>query len=79
MLNFLNYLSIVGVTIVADAIFFIAGKNTILKGTVIKVGWDNIGVCAIILVLFLLLSLIVPLLVVRNKQPRDVLKTEFRN
>ena len=79
MLNFLNYLSIVGVTIVADAIFFIAGKNTILKGTVIKVGWDNIGVCAIILVLFLLLSLIVPLLAVRNKQPRDVLKTEFRN
>lgn len=79
VLNFLNYLSIVGVTIVADAIFFIAGKNTILKGTVIKVGWDNIGVCAIILALFLLLSLIVPLLVVRNKQPRDVLKTEFRN
>ena len=66
-------------TVFADALFFIIGKRTFLKKTVITVSAGDIGICAIILALFLLLSLIVPLLVVKNKQPRDVLKTEFRN
>lgn len=79
IINFINYIAIVIFTVIADSVFFIVGKRTFLKGTVIKANIVNIGVCGIILILFLLLSLAVPLLVVRNKQPRDVLKTEFRN
>lgn len=79
IINFINYVIIVIFTVFADALFFIIGKRTFLKKTVITVSAGDIGICAIILALFLLLSLIVPLLVVKNKQPRDVLKTEFRN
>lgn len=79
IINFVNYIAIVIFTVIADGVFFIVGKYTFLKGTVIKADIANIGVCGIILILFFLLSLVVPLLVVRNKQPRDVLKTEFRN
>lgn len=79
IINFINYVIIVIFTVFADALFFIIGKRTFLKKTVITVSAEDIGICAIILALFLLLSLIVPLLVVKNKQPRDVLKTEFRN
>ncbi|GAB5083136.1 hypothetical protein Osc1_23140 [Hominimerdicola sp. 21CYCFAH17_S] len=79
VINFINYIIVVIFTIFADALFFIIGKYTFLKQTVITISVEYIGICAIILALFLLLSIIIPLLVVRNKQPRDVLKTEFRN
>jgi hypothetical protein len=79
VINFINYITIVIFTAIADTVFFVIGSRTFLKETVVKASLENIGVCGIILVLFLLLSLAVPLLVVRNKQPRDVLKTEFRH
>jgi hypothetical protein len=79
VINFINYITIVIFTAIADTVFFVIGSRTFLKETVVKASLENIGVCGIILVMFLLLSLAVPLLVVKNKQPRDVLKTEFRH
>lgn len=78
VINLMNFCVISVVTLILDTAFFIVGKNTYLKDTVVKISAENVLVCVGILFVFLILSAIVPLIVVHNKQPRDVLKTEFR-
>lgn len=78
VINMLNFCLISALTAILDIIFFAVGKYTYLKETVVNVNFEKVLICIGILVLFVILSAIVPLLVVRKRQPRDVLKTEFR-
>jgi hypothetical protein len=73
-ISLMNFLTISVGTAVLDILFFAIGSRTYLKGTVIRVQYENILVCVGILLIFAILSAAVPLLVVRKKQPRDVLK-----
>ncbi len=77
-INLINYVMISAATLIIDAVFFITGQRSFLSETVIRVTGEITAVCAVVLVVFLLLSLIIPIIVVSGKQPRDVLKTEFR-
>ncbi|MCD8095158.1 MAG: hypothetical protein LUE12_03395 [Ruminococcus sp.] len=79
VINFINYVLISIVTLIIDTVFFIVGQETFLTDTVIRVNTEIVLICTTVLVVFLLLSLVVPLIVTSGKQPRDVLKTEFRN
>lgn len=79
LINLSNFILISLSSVLADAAFFLIGEKTYLKSTVVFIRAESLAVCAGIIVLLLILSAVVPLLVVRNRQPRDVLKTEFRH
>ena len=78
LINLFDFILISASAALADTAFFVIGKSSYLKNTVVFIRTESLIICAGITMLLLLLSAVVPLLVVRNKQPRDVLKTEFR-
>lgn len=61
-------------SIILSVIFFQIGNQTFFKNTVVSSSYLSILVCFIILICFVITSFIVPLIIVKNKQPRDVLK-----
>ncbi len=68
------YFFVTLLSIAADFVFFIIGSYTFLKNTVVSINSMSLILCGSIAVLFLLLSLFIPLITVKNTQPRDVLK-----
>ena len=64
------------VSAVLSALILIIGKATLLKETVISFGLWHFAVCAGVIVLYLALSMIMPLSIIGSAQPREVLKEE---
>ena len=65
-----------GIAAAISAIVLIVGKLTLLKETVISFGWWHIAVCAGVIVLYLALSMIMPLMIIGSNEPKEVLKEE---
>ncbi len=77
MLNMIKYLVIAAAAIVIDVLFFAVGSKTYLKETVISIGIESVIISIALFAIILVMSIIIPLIVVSRKQPRDVLKTQF--
>ena len=65
-----------GVSIVLTVLTLIVGKQTFMKETVISFGLIPLAVCAGVLLVYLVLSMIMPLLIIGKTEPREVLKEE---
>ena len=65
-----------GIAAAISAIVLIVGKLTLLKETVISFGIWHFGVCAGVIVLYLVLSMIMPLAIIGSNEPKEVLKEE---
>ena len=65
-----------GIASILAAAVLIIGKLTFFENTVINFGLWHIAVCAVVIVLYLLLSMIMPLMIIGSNQPREVLKEE---
>ena len=65
-----------GVASILAAAVLIVGKMTFFENTVINFGLWHIAVCAVVIVLYLALSMIMPLMIIGSNQPREVLKEE---
>ncbi len=65
-----------GIAAAISAIVLIVGKLTLLKETVISFGWWHFGVCAGVIILYLALSMIMPLAIIGSNEPKEVLKEE---
>ena len=61
---------------VLAALVLIVGKLTFFKETVITFGVWHFAVCALVIVLYLVLSMIMPLMIIGSNEPREVLKEE---
>ena len=65
-----------GIAAAISAIVLIVGKLTFLKETVISFGLWHLAVCAGVIVLYLALSMIMPLAIIGSNEPKEVLKEE---
>ena len=65
-----------GIASILAAVVLIIGKLTFVKETVITFGIWHFAVCAVVIVLYLALSMIMPLAVIGSNSPREVLKEE---
>ncbi len=63
-----------GIASILAAAVLIVGKLTFFKETVISFGWWHIAVCAGVIILYLALSMIMPLMIIGSNEPREVLK-----
>ncbi len=58
------------------ALILFIGKQSFLKETVISFGIWHAVICVAVIVLYLLLSMIMPIAIIGSSQPKDVLKEE---
>ncbi len=65
-----------GIASILAAVVLIIGKLTLLKETVISFGIWHFAVCALVIILYLALSMIMPLMIIGSNQPKEVLKEE---
>ena len=65
-----------GIAAAISALVLIVGKLTFLKETVISFGIWHLAVCAGVIVLYLALSMIMPLAIIGSNEPKEVLKEE---
>ncbi len=65
-----------GIASILAAAVLIVGKLTFFKETVISFGWWHFGVCALVIILYLALSMIMPLAIIGSNEPKEVLKEE---
>ncbi len=65
-----------GIAAAISALVLIVGKLTLLKETVISFGVWHLAVCALVIVLYLALSMIMPLAIIGSNEPKEVLKEE---
>ncbi len=65
-----------GIASILAAVVLIVGKLTFFKETVITFGVWHFAVCALVIVLYLALSMIMPLAVIGSNSPKEVLKEE---
>ena len=65
-----------GASVLLTAAVLVIGKLTFMKDTVIGFGLIPLAVCAGVLVLYLALSMIMPLLIIGRTEPREILKEE---
>ena len=65
-----------GIASILAAAVLIVGKLTFFKETVISFGWWHLAVCAGVIVLYLSLSMIMPLMIIGSNEPKEVLKEE---
>ncbi len=65
-----------GIASVLAAVVLVVGKLTLLKETVISFGIWHFAVCAVVIILYLALSMIMPLAVIGSNSPKEVLKEE---
>lgn len=79
LMNIKKYALIEGAAIVMDFLFYIIFKNKFLNETVLLINYQTISICVAMCLLIFIIALIVPLAVVRKKQVKDVLKTEYRD
>ena len=61
---------------IVPAVMLIAGKLTFFKETVITFGVWHFAVCAVVIVLYLALSMLMPLMIIGSNEPKEVLKEE---
>ncbi len=65
-----------GIASILAAVVLIIGKLTLLKETVISFGIWHFAVCALVIILYLALSMIMPLAIIGSNQPKEVLKED---
>ena len=65
-----------GIAAAISALVLIVGKLTFLKETVISFGLWHLAVCAGVIILYLALSMIMPLMIIGSNEPKEVLKEE---
>ena len=65
-----------GASVLLTAAVLVIGKLTFMKETVISFGLIPLAVCAGVLVVYLALSMIMPLLIIGRTEPREILKEE---
>lgn len=65
-----------GIASILAAAVLIVGKLTFFENTVINFGLWHIAVCAVVIVLYLALSMIMPLAIIGSNEPKEVLKEE---
>lgn len=65
-----------GASTVIMAVFLIVGRLTFMKETIITFGVTAFLVCLGVTILYLALSMIMPLVIIRSTQPREILKEE---
>ncbi len=65
-----------GMASILAAAVLIVGKMTFFENTVINFGLRHIAVCAVVILLYLALSMIMPLMIIGSNQPKEVLKEE---
>lgn len=73
-INLKIYFMILLLSAILNALLFKIGTHTFLKNTVTTITSSSIIICGLIMVTFILLSLFVPIVAVRNVQPREILK-----
>lgn len=71
-----NELVTCGFASALTAAVLIIGKYTFLKKMLVSFGLPQLGLCAAVIVLYLTLSVIMPLCIIGSSQPKDVLKEE---
>ncbi len=71
-----NELVTCGIAAVLTAAVLIIGKYTFLKKMLVSFGLPQLGLCAAVMLLYLALSVIMPLCIIGSSQPKDVLKEE---
>lgn len=71
-----NSLVTCGVSCVLSAVLLYVGKLTFLKETVITFGIWHLAICLGVIILYLALSMIMPLAIIGKTQPREILKEE---
>ena len=71
-----NELVTCGIASALTAVVLIIGKYTFLKKMLVSFGLPQLGLCAAVIVLYLALSVIMPLCIIGSAQPKDVLKEE---
>ncbi len=65
-----------GIASILAAAVLIIGKLTFFENTVITFGIWHLAVCAVVIALYLALSMIMPLAVIGSNEPKEVLKAE---
>ena len=65
-----------GASVLLTAAVLVIGKLTFMKDTVIGFGLIPLAVCAGVLIVYLALSMIMPLLIIGKTEPREILKEE---
>ena len=65
-----------GASVLLTAAVLVIGKLTFMKETVISFGLIPLAVCAGVLIVYLALSMIMPLLIIGKTEPREILKEE---
>ncbi len=71
-----NELVTCGIASAITAAVLIIGKYTFLKKMLVLFGLPQLGLCAAVMLLYLALSVIMPLCIIGSAQPKDVLKEE---
>ncbi len=71
----LVFSTVISITSMAlTAILMWIGKKTFLSETVVSFGGWQLLICSVVILTYMLLSVIIPIIIVSKKQPRDVLK-----
>ncbi|MBR1823173.1 MAG: hypothetical protein IJ779_02945 [Ruminococcus sp.] len=65
-----------GLSAALTVLTIIVGRQTFMKETVISFGLIPLAVCAEVLIVYLTLSMIMPLLIIGRTEPREILKEE---
>lgn len=74
--SFKNSLIVCGIVTAFVTAFVLIGRKTYLNDVVITFSLVHVAACAAVVVLYLLLSLIIPLLVIGSEEPKEILKDE---